>query len=346
MKKNLIFVSNYFGNGGAARVMQTLLDYFSKENLYELKLITYLDDDKKYRIPENIEYITLNSKNKVQRIIELRKILSKNKNSIIISFEYFVNMQIILASRFLKDKIIISERNDPSRRGNDKKKLRNFLYKFSDVLVCQTEEAKEYFPNKIQKKTVVIPNPIKSKLPAAYNGEREKKIVNFCRLEPQKNLKMLIDSFEIVNKKYNDYTLEIYGEGSCKEELEKYIINKKLNKNVKIMPFVKDIHSKILKYKMFVSTSDYEGISNSMIEAMGIGLPTICTDCPCGGARMMINSGENGILIKTGDIIGCANSMIEIIENKELEKKISKNSVKIRDKLSTKKIINEWKKII
>ena len=145
--KNIIFISNYFGNGGAATVMKTLIEKLPK-NKYNIKLITFLDDEEKYKIPNDIEYITLSPNieeskiEKIKKIFKLRKILKNNKKAIIISFEYFVNMQTILANWGLKNKLIISERNDPSSVGNRRKHIRNFLYNFADVLVCQTPEAK------------------------------------------------------------------------------------------------------------------------------------------------------------------------------------------------------------
>ena len=53
-----------------------------------------------------------------------------------------------------------------------------------------------------------------------------------------------------------------------------------------------NILEKVAPCSMYVSSSDFEGISNSMLEALGMGLPTVVTDCPVGGARMVITSGE------------------------------------------------------
>lgn len=351
MGKKILFVSNYFGNGGAATVMKTIAEYLEKEN-YEVEVISFLDDEKIYKLPDNIKYtpIKYTSSNstiqKIERIFKLRKIFKKNKNSTIISFEYFVNMQTIIANLGLKNKLIISERNDPSRVGNSKKNTRNFLYNLSDYLVCQTEDAKLYFPQKIQNKTIVIPNPIKDNLPERYDGKRKKEIVTFCRIEKQKNLKMLIDAFEILQKKYNDYKLVIYGDGSEKEKIEKYIIEKNLKNKIELYPFTNDIHEKIKKSAMFVSSSDYEGISNSMIEAMAIGLPTICTDCPCGGAKMMIEDGTNGLLVDVGNIKELSQKMLLLINDKKLSDIISVNGTKVKEKLSKNKICKLWREII
>lgn len=349
--KNIIFITNYFGNGGAATVMKIIAEEFLKKN-YTITIISFSHDKNIYNIDSSIEYINLSSKYKnkllknIERIIKIRKILKKKKNSTIISFEYFVNMQVIIANFFLKNKLIISERNDPNNVGHNKKNIRNFLYQYTDYLVCQTPDAKKYFPQNIQKKTVVIPNPIKSDLPKAHNGIRQKKIVNFCRIEKQKNLFMLVDAFKMITDKFNDYKLYIYGDGSEKENLQKYISQKELNDKIIIQEFCQNIHHEIKDFMMFVSSSNYEGISNSMIESMAIGLPTICTDCPCGGASMMIKDHENGILTPVGDTEALFNAMNEVIENEKLFNKLSKNGQKIKERLDSKKICDEWKKLI
>ncbi len=343
-KENLIFITNYFGNGGAATVMKTLSQELNTNN-YNVTIISFLDDENKYEIPNNCNYIFLNEKNKLKRIIKLRKILKKYKKSTIISFEYFVNMQTIIANFFLDNNIIVSERNDPNREGNHVRTIRNVLYFFSSKLVCQTEEAKLYFPKYIRKKTYVIPNPVKENLPARYDGVRNNDIVTFCRIEKQKNLILLIDSFIEVYKKHPNMKLKIYGNGSEKNNIEEYIKNNSI-KFIEMYDFDKDIHSKILKSKMFVSSSDYEGISNSMMEAMAIGIPTICTDCPCGGAKMMIEDKVNGILVPVRDKEKLIDAMNYIIENEDFANKLSLNSIKIKDKYNIKKITEMWKKII
>lgn len=334
--------------------MVTLLSDELSNNKVEVKIITYRNSEQVYKINNNIEYqkIKIKHKNKfaekVERIVNLRKEIKKYNPDTVIAFEYFVNMQVILATLGLKVKVIISERNDPNNVGSriGIKQLRTFLYKFADILVCQTEEAKLYFGKKIQDKTQIIPNPITPNLPLRYQGKRKKEIVNFCRIEPQKNLKLLIDAFELLHNEYNQYKLIIYGEGTAKEQLRKYIENKGLEQCVILRNFVLDIHNRILDSAMFVSSSDYEGISNSMLEAMGIGLPTICTDCPCGGARMMIENEENGILVPVGNTIALYEAMKKVIENPEFAEKISINSIKINERLEQNKICKQWMKLI
>ena len=93
---------------------------------------------------------------------------------------------------------------------------------------------------------------------------------------------------------------------------------------------------------MFVTSSDWEGISNSLIEAMACGLPTIATDCIGGGAKAMIEDHVNGILVPMGDSDALCKAMCEIAENEELVKTLSENALKINETLNQDVIIQKW----
>ena len=203
-----------------------------------------------------------------------------------------------------------------------------------------------FFHGEALRKGVVIPNPLNPALPEPYHGKRNKTIVSFCRMTPQKNLKLLVDTFSCVHEKYPDYRLEIYGEGESKEEIISYVSEKGLQPFVEIKPFDKTLHRKILDSCMFVSSSDYEGMSNSMLEALAIGLPAVCTDCPAGGARAIIQDHENGLLVPVRDVLALANAMNEVIEDPQLAQKLSENGAKIRDELNVEAIGRRWLELL
>ena len=97
---------------------------------------------------------------------------------------------------------------------------------------------------------------------------------------------------------------------------------------------------------MFVCTSDYEGLSNSMLEAMAIGLPCVCTDCAGGGARMMIRDHENGLLTPVGDAQAVYAAMKEIIETPLLAQQLSAAASAVRGQLSISQIADRWEAMI
>lgn len=340
---SIAFVCNHLYGGGAERVLVSLANYFDLKG-YRIYIIVF-NGKERYPINSSIEVVEIGDTSLLMtQSKRIRKEIKRIKPNIIISFEYFVNLATIIAARNIKSKVIVSERNDPSKIGSGfgKNQLRNYLYRYCDTLVCQTPDAKAYFPTFIQKHSVVIPNPIKDGLPKPWKSERNHQVVNFCRLNEQKNLKLLVDAFSDFHKEYSDYSLVIYGDGPEKDNICNYINNKGMGGYVELKPNAVDIHEKILKCAMFVSSSDYEGLSNSMLEAMAIGLPTICTDCPCGGARMIISSEKNGLLVPVGDKTSLVQAMKHIAKDVDFASSISICGSELRKTLSIERIAKQW----
>ncbi len=350
--KKIMFVCNGVSIGGAERVVSLLADSLIKDG-NEVYLLAFLRAKESYKLNPNIKVIYADKvkndiKNKINRISAIRKNIILNNIDVVISFSHYNVISTVIASIGINVKIIGSERNDPAQINNRKflKTLRDITYKKLDCLVCQTQDAKEYFSPKIQEKTKIILNPISDNLPLPYEGIRRKRIVSFLRFEPQKNIPMLIDAFKKLHMEYNDYVLELYGEGSEKENIINYVKDKNLTKCVNIYPFTTDIHKKVIDAEIFALASDYEGLSNSMLEAMAMGLPTIVTDCPCGGARMVIKNGINGYLVPVGDVEALYKRMKYLIQNKEHSEYISKNSIVIREELNKERIAKQWISVI
>lgn len=252
-------------------------------------------------------------------------------------------------------KLIFAEKNAsqlelPENR-QERERLLNMLSSVNGAVV-QTEDEASYYSGYIKDNLAVIHNPIKADLPEAYDGERKKIVTNFCRISTQKNLPLLFDAFELFHRDYPEYSLEIYGntveknEDDLKNELIRELEKSGRCDYIKILPPSGEVHSIIRDYAMFVSSSDYEGLSNSMIEAMAIGLPCVCTDCLGGGAREIIKDGENGLLVPLKDAEALYKAMKRFIIDKELSEKCSKNASKIREDLSAEKIAEKWIEVI
>ena len=219
-----------------------------------------------------------------------------------------------------------------------------FLYDKADGFVFQTPDAQRWFSEKMQNKSVIIPNPVDERfLREPYGGEREKRIVTVGRLVSQKNQKLLLKAFREFHEQYDDYVLEIYGDGPLKKELEEYAKKNGIEDNVKFMGEVQDIKSAIYKAKMFVLTSDYEGMPNALMEAMAMGLPCISTNCRIGGPAYLIKDGINGILVKTGDKIALNSAMGRIAEDEKFANEIALSASGSMQNLSLEKIDEKWK---
>ena len=285
-----------------------------------------------------------------REIAWLRKYMQGDPEMTVIVFLQPSIPMVLLAAQGLPNKVIISERADPNRLMK-KRYGKPFIEKYytrADVAVFQTEDAKSVYPETVSKKGTVIFNPLKDNLPLPYQGERNNNITTFCRISNQKNLPLLVEAFSQVHSKHPEYKLRIIGDAPNKEgtavlqTLENQIDDLDLKESVKLEPFMKNVHEAIIRDAMYVNSSDYEGISNAMLEAMAIGMPVICTDCPIGGANATITNGENGLLVPIKDPGALANAMNCVVGDIELADKLSQNASQIRNELTLDKISEKW----
>ena len=334
-------------------------ELFKKEHIIQkifyklLRLITSfvckIFESLKIELPVCFAYLSFISEYR-REIKAMRNKLKAEPDTIIVVFLQPSIPIVLLAARGLPNRIIISERGDPKRL-MQKRYGYKFIEKYytrADAAVFQTEDAKNTYPANIAKKGVVIFNPINEKLPEAYHGERNKKITTFCRISRQKNLPMLIDAFEKVHNAFPEYKLCIIGKPNNQDdeaalEETKAIIDKyNLAGFVEFLPFSSNVHQEIIADALYVNSSDYEGMSNAMLEAMAIGMPVVCTDCPIGGASAVIKNGKNGMLAKVGDPEDFANAIIKVLSDKNLADSLSLNGSKIREELALKNISKKW----
>lgn len=350
-KYKIMFTVGTMGSGGAERVVSVLANKFKKYG-HEV-LITQLYNHKcDYALRNGIKLNCVASVNDTSRSIKiiqkLRKYIKAEKPDVIISFLANINIYTILSSRGLGIPVIASERNDPNREPAKKylKILRTLCYLFVDGLVFQTKEAREYFSKRLQKKSRIIFNPLVEGLPERCKGSRNQNIVTVCRLGRQKNLKLLIDAFELFNKRHDGYQLIIYGKGEQRKELKNYIAELRATERIFLPGFVADVHDRIKDSCMFILSSDYEGMPNALLEAMAIGIPCISTDCPIGGPRELIKQYKNGILIPVGNLNKLVSAMEYIVMNQDQAIYMGKKATDIAEILSADKIVKEWEVLV
>ena len=343
---NIAIISHSAGGGGAERVAVNLANHLLNEN--EVFFCAVHSDRREYYLDPKVQYDYIGTersgfRGQLSIAINLRKYIKKNNIEVMISLD--ISVEGIGNKKLFK---IYSLRNDPTKVFNSglKKILSNLVYWDADKIVFQTPDARDYFCQKIREHGVLIPNPVKSGLPYWNEENHRKEVVAACRLAKQKNLFMLLDAYRIVWEKRQDYKLSIYGEGELKEALVRYAEQLGISEAVKFHGFSSEIHKIMAGSAIYVSSSDYEGISNSMLEALAIGIPAICTDCPVGGARMYIRDGENGYLIPVGDADVMADRMLALMEDKKLGESFSKESVKIREELTDDRIFGMWKALL
>lgn len=345
MSKKIVFFIGSMHGGGAERVVSILANHYQTIG-WDVSIALLLDTKVGYKLDRSIKVVDLSQSNGsyIKRLpkwfFSIRRFVKQAKPDKIVSFIGRINVLVLTACIGIKIPVIVSERNDPKHDGRSSMMLKacNWSYKRAKAIVFQTKYEQSCFSSKLNNGTVIV-NPVSVTI-EPKEKERPYEIVTAGRLLPQKNQMMLIDAVAKVNSK--NASLKIYGEGDLKEKLQKRI--DELNINAELCGNVSDLHKRINGAGIFVLCSEFEGLSNALIEAMMLGLVCISTNYP--GAEEVIIDGENGLLVPCGDVGGLANAIVKVFGNNELRKKLSSGAKITSEKYKESLVLSEWDKII
>jgi len=344
----IVFLMGAFSFGGAERVLCTLSNQFAEDG-NDVYVVTLSHAEPTYLLSSSIHVINgLGWKNYFDGILKLRRAILKIAPDVVVSFLVQVNIAACMALVGTRIPLIVSERNDPKHMPPEKirKILRRIFYTRANGYVFQTKEAAEYFSKAIQKKSTIIANPL-----LLNNDPREfdagnHKMISVGRYVPQKNQALLIEAFVKATECTGNWELELFGEGDLWDTLQEQIHKLGADDRIRLHEPSNNLLSVLKTKAVFVLSSNFEGMPNALMEAMGVGLACISTDCPCGGPRYLIDDGLNGLLVPVGDVLEMSKSMKLLMEDSELREKLSREAVYIRNKLSTENINAQWKEYI
>ena len=338
--------------GGAERVSLALAQYISSKGI-EVVLLTSTVASIEYDVPSSLQRIVLDkevkSSNKVMRLPQLinamRRTIKENKIDTVLIMGVPLCLFAIPGCKRTGAKVVVSERNDPTHFEGKKivQKLSRWFMKRADGYVFQTRDAQSFYRGMFNTDGVVIPNPLLvENLPVTFDGERKKTIVSAGRFIPQKNQKLLIESFNEIKAAIPDYKLVLYGDGALRKVFEEFISTHNLQGRVEMPGNVADLPEKIMDAGLFVLPSNFEGMPNALIEAMAMGIPCISTDCPCGGPKDLIHNGENGILVSVADKEEMKSAIKTVLTNKDMAYRLGKQACNIRKELSMPVVGDMW----
>lgn len=309
--KRVMFLSPKIAGGGAERVVSILCSSLVSLG-YHVDLVLYERKKNEYPISKDVN-IHLLPKNEMKKskliylskkLFLLRKIIKDCEPDILIPFLPYQVEHTYLASRGLHIPMVVTVRNNPrfDTDSDRQRKRRDLIAAKVEGVFLQTASQLDYFDKRIKEKCFIVPNPISDEiLRQDYEYHCEiKKIVTIGRLEEQKNHALLIKAFANVCKKFSGLKLDIYGEGSIRESLQNVICDMKLNDSITLCGKTSNVSETLSQYDLFVMSSDYEGMPNALMEAMGVGIPCISTDCPT-GPEELLNNGEYGVLVPMKD---------------------------------------------
>lgn len=282
--------------------------------------------------------------------ITIKIIYLKNKSDIIhVHGAKHVAFAATLASKIINKPVIVKVTNSGIRF--DINMLDKFLFGFGKILskflinnvnlfISLTPNITNELKSKGVKtnKIINIPNGIEKPLEIKKIFNIQKTGVCVASLTKKKNHETLFKSFAEVIK-VSKTKLIIVGDGPLKIKLTEMINELKLNNYVTITGYKQDVQRYYSIADYFILLSWTEGLSNSVLEAMSYGLPSIVSDIPSN--RFIINE-NNGILVNPKKINKISKSIIKIVEDNKYRKKLGANAKKASDDFSIDKIVSKY----
>lgn len=356
MSKNamkVVFMLPNLGAGGAERVV-TILSRAMIQRGISIDIVLMLTNTVQYQVPEGVRLVKLNTyeRSAKERLKRLRGYFCQEREQydrmVVIPFQDNCLKYALVAAMGLKMPVIACERNDPYQKGRSglSRFKANLPYALAKHCIFQTPDARDYYRMGVQNKSSVIVNPLVLPESLRWQGEDSRRIMSVGRLEPQKNQKILLEAFALIHAQHPEYTLEIYGEGALRQQLQAQIDGLGLQNAVSLRGYASDIHEKLTQCAMFVLPSDYEGMSNALMEALAIGVPTVTTDHPIGGARMLIENEVSGLMTPVGDAKALYYAMDRLLREPALARKLSENGMRVRQMLQVDTVVQQWLDVI
>ena len=352
MKKirELIILYPSFEKGGATENLINFTNTCAINGIKIYLISNIIQRDKIKFFKKNIHFFNVKSKIKIRSlnrlitsinsIVTLLTLIKKikNKKTLIVSFQSHILP--IIFSKIFKRKIIIRNSEDilDATKYADYKisalfvyLLKIFFYNFSDGIITNAIKAKNSLDKILFKnKAKLIYNPYLKNIykNKNKNNKRKKIILSVGRLCKQKNQVTAIKAFAHFLNKFPDYKLVIIGHGKDEKKLRQLCLNLNNSKNVIFKGWVFNLKKYYLEAKILIFPSLYEGLPNTLIEAVNYNLP--CISSRCSGA-VDILSNKYGIFISNNQSIELSYKMVDSILN---YKKTLSNTQMIKKKLS------------
>ncbi len=365
-KKHIFLLVSSMEGGGAERVASLLCNYWVFQG-YDVTLMptfsgrgncAYALDDR-----VRLEYLadrvastrrTLGSM--PRRFWALRRAMRESGANVVVSFLSRLNIVTLLASRGLSAPVVVSERIYPPALplGPFWELLRRLTYPWAKTVVVQTEDMAEWFDKNCPKaRTSVIANPVVFPLPGGGNEQkpaqwlqRDKHIVLAVgRLEEQKGFDRLLQAFSSLAEEYPAWDLVLLGEGGQRTYLERELEKLGMSGRVHLPGWVGNLPQWYRRAELYVMSSRFEGFPNTLVEAMGHGLPAVSFDCDT-GPRDIIRSGVNGVLVTPGrGAAGLADAMANLMADPQLRLRMGEAAKEVRERFALDRIGLLWDEV-
>ncbi len=348
-KSSIIILCKTLAIGGAEKQALTLAKLFSGKGLNTV-LINWCGDiidarNSNYIVNNSINYVGLQG-NKVKKFIQFLKVIKKERGNIILSYLTLANFIAGISKLFNKNLISIGgirTEKLPAYKFLFDRLTHNYL---NDATVFNNYSAQHKFVKRgfVPEKIVVIHNAVYlQQLGKDDKPSNELTIISVSRFVEPKDFRTALYAFKevIENNKGKRLKYCIVGYGPLENKIRSLINQLNLQNEVDILINPPNIPEILRSCDIYLSTSLFEGLSNSIMEAMSAGLPIIATNV--GDNTYLVENSLNGFIVPCRDIRLIVEKLEYLINNKDARIEFGKNSrLKIENEFSEGKLLENY----
>lgn len=287
----------------------------------------------------------------VQRVRALRRVVKSFRPDIVLGMMTTASVLSVLACAGLSCRVIATEHTHPPSQtlSGFWQRLRRLTYPRAASVVALTRGTADWLAQHVPgSKLAVIPNPVHFPLPRAepvltpVSGDGRKRLLAVGRLHADKGFDLLIQAYAKLAASHPGWDLVILGEGAERRALEAQAREAGLASRIFMPGRAGNVGDWYDSADLYVLTSRFEGLSNTLLESMASGLAAVSFDCDT-GPREIIREGVDGVLVRpNGDVPALCKALDAVMRNDADRVRMAQAATDVRDRFSAARVLQKW----
>lgn len=359
----LIFIHSLHG-GGAERVAADLSAHWADSGC-QVMLVTQADaSDDAYTLHPHVQRRILNTAGEggglrgmwanVRRVRALRACLREFAPDIVLGMMTTASVLAVLAATGLPCRVIATEHTHPPSQTLSGlwQRLRRWTYPRASRVVALTRGTADWLDQHVPGcQLSVIPNPVHWPLaraqPIVEPGQADGRrcLLAVGRLHPDKGFDLLVQAYACIAHAHPDWDLIILGEGDERQRLQAQIDGAHLSHRISMPGRVGNVGDWYASADIYVLSSRFEGLSNTLLESLASGLPAVCFDCDT-GPREVVRDGIDGVLVRpNGDVQAMATALSACMHDEPARQAMAQRAIDARERFSAQRVLGLWQQL-
>jgi glycosyltransferase involved in cell wall biosynthesis len=281
----------------------------------------------------------------------LRRVIRQSRPDIVHTWLFAANSYGRAVARWCGVPVLVaSERCADHWKGTSERIVDRWLAPATDAIIVNSQAVRRFYEAAgfDPKKLVLIPNGVaispvsivdRAALLAELGLPADARVLGYVgRLWPQKRVHDLIWATELIkNIKPNVFTV-VVGDGPERDTLVDYTHKIAIDDRVRFVGPRDDVPRLMTIMEALVQPSEFEGMPNSIMEAMAAGLPVVASNIP--GNDELVTDGESGFLVPVGDTKMLASRINRLLDEPDLSRRFGQaGQARVRDQFSVERMV-------